>query len=343
MKKVLSILFLPSTLFFCSAASSNAPNVSIAGISIKEESDHIFLVGILKANKRESGYIAYVHYYYEPEGQNKVECGNELFWNANAGYNACSPSNPIAKKALIGRTKLTMEVVRGSETTLYDSITYSVGVNNEIIYFKENSNEQIIAGSYLKESHNPLDPKQDYFYQDQITFLNFEDLHISDFYYDYDISNIKFTYQNGGNNILKATSRLAILDRYNNFPNFPIGNNMYRYLDLSISRCDNYYYFTFKDDLYYDPTTHIASLVKKDNYIKTDHLIFPKNKESELNNLSCYLELNIEGYTKFKLIGYFNISYFKRYMGDCSNSEYCYETYSDNSANPKEEIEEIYL
>ena len=186
-----------------------------------------------------------------------------------------------------------------------------------------------------------------YSYVENITFSNFEDVRVNDVYYALDVSYLHFKYQNGLDNFLKGTFTFAFYDRYSLFPDFEIGDSMYRYISLvpnlvgEVEEAE--IYFTFNTAMYYDPLTHDCSTIQKENYLPTNHLMLPFKYAQELKYLPCYIELKVQSHTEFKITGKFMMTYLKKYFGDCEDSEFCYEVHQSDDTNIREKVIEVII
>lgn len=339
--RLIKWLFLPLSIVCCSF-THNEPLVKAGGLAIEKiTNEDIYLRGYVYANQDLENYPYYYSFYRQSEDEESVFVWGEYCINAKAGYTSSTYVVTVSLSFLKGNNQFIFKVQTNdgeSECT----INYITKGKDEVIVFSELDNNKGVKNSYLVESKDPIRPEYNYIHQDQIIFSNFEDLWINEFYYDLDISRFRFKYHNGNDNILNVDAKLAIYDRYNNFPNFPIGENMYRYLNLDVNHDENNEcYFKFKDPIYFDPLTHISSLNPESDYLISNSLLLPKNKEKELAYLPCYIELNIHSYVDYKLIGYFDLSYIKKYMGDCSDSEFCTNSIYEEEHNIREKVIEI--
>lgn len=344
MKKVLKLLSLPLALSCCSM-TSNTQSVRFAAFAIvneKPEEGTLKLCAYLDVLVKNYDKMCFYDYsWIENNGTVHSLSGGALTaltireaYPLGGCYEAkidqlkeCSPVTFVCDARING------------EATYRTSMTYNAQALDEFTISEENNNQELTTG-YIKESTYP-DHSQDYHYEDTFTFLNFEDLRVNDIYYDLDISYLRFKYRNGLDNAMKGEFRFAFYDRYNLFPDFPIGESMYRYIPLKFNRDKDECYFTFASTIYYNPVTHESSLIQKEGYIAHDKLMLPFSYASELKFLPCYLELKVHSHTDFTIKGKFMMTYLKKYFGDCEDSEFCDEMYQDDEINIREKVVEV--
>lgn len=346
MKKALKFLALPLALSCCSM-TSNSQSIRFVGFAISDE-------------KPSAGTLKLCAYLDVLVMDRDKMCFYKYSWIENNGAVHSIGSGAITALTtrtaypLTGCSEIKTEQLKGcspvtfvceasvyGEGTYLTSMIYNVGVSDTFIISEETNNQELSTG-YIKESTYP-DHSLDYRYEDVFTFLNYEDLRVNDLYYDLDISYLRFKYRNGLDDTMKGEFRFAFYDRYNLFPDFPIGESMYRYIPLTFNRDKDECYFTFTPTIYYSPITHESSLSKKEGYIAHNRLMLPFSYASELKFLPCYLELKVHSHTDFTITGKFMMTYLKKYFGDCEDSEFCDEMYQDDEINIREKVVEIVI
>lgn len=346
MKKVLKFLSLPLALSCCSM-SANGPSVRFAAFSINKENP-------------ETGTLTLCAYLDILVKNYDKMCVYEYSWTENNGTVHSLGSSAITALSIKNAYPLTgcheVEIEKlkecspvtftcsaniNGEGKYYATMTYNTNAIDTFLISEETNNVELTTG-YIKESTFP-DHSLDYRYEDTFTFLNYEDLRVNELYYDLDISYLRFKYRNGLDNILKGDFRFAFYDRYNLFPDFPIGESMYRYIPLTFNREGEECYFTFTPTIYYSPITHESSLIQKEGYVPYHHLMLPFYYASELKFLPCYLELKVHSHTDFTITGKFMMTYLKKYFGDCEDSEFCDEMYQDDEINIREKVVEVII
>lgn len=224
------------------------------------------------------------------------------------------------------------------------TIVFNKGLTNKIDIIESNNN-QVMTTGYERSNFNRNKVKENYTYKDEVTFINFEETHVEKIYRHYDISPIKFKYTNGRDNKLKGKFYFDFYDAFNLFPSFPQRDlTMYRRLDLE-PYLDNegYYHFRFKNKLYYQPTTNIASLEPLEGYYETNYLYFPTRSADQLNDIICVINLDISSEFNFHMSGTYSLKYEKKFFGQCYDSAYCIDQEADYGNNVKERIEDVYL
>lgn len=343
MKKLLKLAFLPSAIICCSG-TMNAKTAYLTGLSIYQETDTDFVLQSYITMVDITNKYYTITYEYIVDDKEAVECGYDFNSSTFIAFNyPCELSDPISKNKLGKENRFRVSLKVQGELKLTEEIVYRPNTG-ETIYFSENDNNKNIGPNYYLESRDPVVESRNYIHQEQLTFHNFEDILINNLYYDIDISRFRFTYQNGGDNLLKGQFRLALYDRYTLFPDFPIGENLYRYLSLQLNQHeDGSYYFTYAGDLYYDPVTHDSSPLQKEGYLKSDTLMLPFRAAEELKFIRCYLEFNVDSYAKYQVIGYFDITYMKKYFGECKDSEFCQNLFEDDDVNVREKVVEVII
>lgn len=342
MKKALKLIFLPIALTCCSMSeNSNASSFDFQAFSIVNETEtSLKLRADIQVKARGSKWCEWRFFWLDENG-NEHKSGSSAYFGLK-----------IESRALLGCAEILLSdlkahspVTLGCEVTITDEAPRQITMpycmkTIDSFEISENTNNLELATGYHKES-SFLDPKDNYCYEDAITFFNFEDLHVNEIYYDLDISYLRFKFRDGLKDELKGNFRFAFYDRYNLFPEFEIGESMYRYIPLTAHKENNEYYFTFASTMYYDPITHDCGLTQKEGYIATNHLMLPFKGASELKFLPCYLELTINSHTTFTVKGKFMMTYIKKYFGDCADSEFCEELHQDDEINIREKVVEV--
>lgn len=346
MKKVFKFLSVPLALSCCSM-SANGPSVQFAAFAINKED---LETGTLNLRayldilvKNYDKMCIYEYSWIENNGTiHTLGTGAITALMIKDAYplNTSNDANIEKIKECSPVTFICDAKING-EGTYRTSMTYNANAVDTFLISEETNNLELTTG-YIKESTYP-DHSLDYRYEDTFTFLNYEDLRVNELYYDLDISYLRFKYRNGLDEIMKGEMRFAFYDRYNLFPDFPIGESMYRYIPLTFNRDGEECYFTFAPTIYYSPITHESSLVKKDGYNAYDKLMLPFSYANELKFLPCYLELKVHSHTDFTITGKFMMTYLKKYFGDCEDSEFCDEMRQDEEINIREKVVEVII
>lgn len=344
MKKLFKFLSLPIAITCCSMIPNN-PSISFVAFGIVEEDP---VEGTFKLEAYVDEYIrstskicTYTYGWVEGDGT-LHKCGTSalgslaaksgvLLYGCNkihyADLDACSPVTLVCDATVTGEATLRVSMPYNSKTI-------------DAFEINESTNNQEFSTGYIKES-TYLDESKNYHYEDTFSFINYEDLRVNEVYYDLDISYLRFKYRNGLDDALKGEFRFAFYDRYNLFPDFEIGESMYRYIPLKFNRSGDECYFTFDTTIYYDPVTHESSLIQKEGYLSYHNLMLPFNAAAELKFLPCYIELKVHSHSDFTITGSFMMTYLKKYFGDCEDSDFCDNIHQDDEVNVREKVIEV--
>lgn len=211
------------------------------------------------------------------------------------------------------------------------------------VTFSEKDNDVGVSSGYIVESWSKFDSNKNIIKEDRITFTNYEDLVVEDYYLNFDIRRFKYFYT-GNKEILEGDFYFLIYDKYNLFPDLPIyKDSQYRYIELKPNVINGDSIFSFKENIYYDPLTHNPSIKYKEGYKETSKLYFPIGQLNTLKSIHCMFSFDIKGYTNFNMSSEFDIYFLRNYFGDCSDSEYCVEMNSDEGDNVREKVVEVDL
>lgn len=344
MKRLSKLLFLPLAVTCCSMAS-NVTSVRFVSLGITDEDPSkgtLKLSAYINILVKNLDKMAYCYYSWVDQNGIAHPCGDSIISvltvRQNVYITGCKEIN-VSELYNCSPVTFICDVKINKEGTYRTTLRYN---SKTIDYFNidESTNNKEFTTGFLKESKYP-DSSQNYYYEDAFTFLNFEDLRVNDIYYDLDISYLRFKYRNGLDDTLKGDFRFAFYDRYNLFPDFPIGESMYRYVPLRLNKDGDECYFTFASTLYYDPSTHDSSLNQKEGYLPYQRLMLPFKGAAELKFLPCYIELRVHSHTNFTIMGKFMMTYMKKYFGDCEDSEFCDTMRQDEEVNIREKVVEV--
>lgn len=346
MRRLFKLFLLPIAISCCSM-SKNEPSIKFVALAIENEDfeKKTFTLGayIDILGDYPSKTCRYSYSWVSEDGESEDLGGSVLIsLSEDQGY-LLYGCKKVSTDKLNEHSPVTLicEATVPYEGTYRISMPYCTKTVNEFT-ITESLNHQEQTTGYDKES-TFVDPKFNYHYEDAFTFLNFEDLRVNEVYYDIDLSYLRFKYRNGLDEILKGDFTFAFYDRYNLFPDFPIGESMYRYIPLTFNRDGDECYFTFTPTIYYDPATHESSLIQKEGYLAYDHLMLPFKASAELKFLPCYFELKVHSHSDFTITAKFMMTYLKRYFGDCEDSEFCEEIHQDDETNIREKVIEVVI
>lgn len=346
MRNLFKIAFLPIAVTCCSM-SKNSPSMKFVALAIEHEdveTGTFKLGGYVDFFGSYPGKVCIYQYSWIGMDGESHNCGGSVLSSLpdRQGY-LLYGCDKINQKDVDDASPVTFMCTANipNEGTYQISMPYNSKTVNELT-ISESVNLQPLSTGYDKES-TFVDPSLNYHYEDTITFLNFEDLRVNEIYYDIDISYLRFKYRNGLDDKLKGELYFAFYDRYNYFPDFPIGESMYRYIPLTFNRDEGEEecYFTFTPTIYYDPVTHDSSLEQKENYIPYNHLMLPFKGASDLKFLPCYIALKVHSHTDFTVTGKFMMTYLKKYFGDCEDSDFCKQMHQDDEINVREKVIEV--
>lgn len=347
MKKVLRFLFLPLAITCCSMTTANAPSIQFVAFGITDENPSkgtLKLSAYIDILVRKVDKSCYYNYTWIDQNGNSHLCGSSAITSLSIRQSVLLYGcNEINIRDLDDNSPITFvcEARINGEGTYRATLAYNTKTIDSF-EISETTNGQEFSTGYIKES-TYLDHSQDYHYEDAFSFLNFEDLRVNEVYYDLDISYLRFKYRNGLDNTLNGELRFAFYDRYNLFPDFPIGESMYRYIPLTLNKDGDECYFTFTPTIYYDPITHDSSLIQKENYLPYHNLMLPFKGAAELKFLPCYIELKVHSHSDFTIKGKFMMTYMKKFFGDCEDSEFCDTMRQDEEVNIREKIVEVII
>jgi len=214
---------------------------------------------------------------------------------------------------------------------------------NSEVTFSEKDNDVGVTSGYYVESQSLRAKDKNYIKEDRVTFSNYEDLVVEDYYLNFDIRRFKYRYS-GKKEVIEGNFYLLIYDKYNYFEGLPLyKSSQYRYIELTPSICNGDSVFSFKDNIYVNPINHNVSNTYIEGYKKTNKLYFPIGKLDQLRSVHCKLSFDIKGYTNFNMSSEFDICFLRNYFGDCSDSEFCIGMNSDDGINVREKVIDINL
>lgn len=344
MKKLFKLLFLPLAVTCCSM-TTNVTSIRFVSLGITDEDPSkgtLKLSAYINILVKNLDKMAYCYYSWIDQYGTSHSCGESIISaltvRQNVHINGCEEIN-INELYNCSPVTFVCDVRINKEGTYRSTIRYNSKTIDHFDISEATNNQEFTTG-FLKESTYP-DSSQNYYYEDAFTFLNFEDLRVNELYYDLDISYLRFKYRDGLDNTLKGDFRFAFYDRYNLFPDFPIGESMYRYIPLKLNKDGDECYFTFAPTIYYDPLTHDSSLIQKEGYLPYQHLMLPFKGAAELKFLPCYIDLKVNSHTNFSIMGKFMMTYMKKYFGDCEDSEFCDTMHQDEEVNIREKVVEV--
>jgi len=263
--------------------------------------------------------------------------------NIKVRENEIVPKQPTVDVSTLGDNNEFILYIYTSDTKEEKEIKVRFNIKGKTnVTFSEKDNDVGVSSGYIVESYSLCDEKKNYIQEDRITFSNYEDIIVEDYYLNFDIRRFKYSYS-GLDNYLKGNFYLLIYDKYNLFIDLPIyKDSQYRYLELIPKVFNGDSIFSFKN-IYYNPLTHNTSSIYKEGYKETDKLYFPIGQLNKLRNIHCLLSFDIEGYTNFNMSSEFDIYFLKNYFGDCIDSEYCIEMNADEGSNIREKVVDIVI
>lgn len=173
-------------------------------------------------------------------------------------------------------------------------------------------------------SYKTYDSEGIHVYKQTLSFSGFYDYYMPGYYHKFDPSTLRITTDKNAQYVVSLENSEFEINNLNGvFDNFGVGKQTIRFA-LRVKKVSPYTFeLCFAEDLYVEPRTLEMSPIKKEGFVKTNYLFFPRNQMRYQEEYDCRINLNglgIDCYTipyKFKLKAILNT------MGDCHNSEYC--------------------
>ena len=136
-----------------------------------------------------------------------------------------------------------------------------------------------------------------------------------------DLSNIKFKYTAYGD--YSCDKAILYIKDYNNvFPNLRKVDGVIP-LSMKYIQNEDEISLEFDETLYVNLDTLDMSSTMMANYVETDSIFVPINKESILSGDDIYILLENSGYSEVNFTIPFDFYYSKKYIGECYESDYC--------------------
>ena len=158
---------------------------------------------------------------------------------------------------------------------------------------------------------------------EKLRFVNFSDIYVADYYHKLDLSdfyiidNSEFTHDVSCGDIL-----LEIKNLNGAFKNLnPVKDSLQ--IPLKLAKKGSRYFLTPNVLLYVNPTTLDMSSAKKEGYVPTNCIYFPRNGKRFENEYSCRIGIMDFGLDRNQIVTSFKYKSLHNIIGDCRNSEYC--------------------
>lgn len=156
-----------------------------------------------------------------------------------------------------------------------------------------------------------------------LSFENFNDYYVADYYHKLDISSLKIHRGVVPDEVIMSRCNAALAISYQNgvFDEFPHSGSTAQ-ISVNITQKGSDFLLSFPE-MYVDKYTLRMSPNQLTNYVKTKYLYLPRNEKRFEENYHCSLVLNYIGADCNKYILQFTLKSLLNTMGDCRNSEYC--------------------
>ena len=136
-----------------------------------------------------------------------------------------------------------------------------------------------------------------------------------------DLSNISFKFTSSSPfNCHNIT--LNIRDYKSVFPDIEKNNNLIT-LKMKYTQIDDDVTLSLDEELYVNVDTLEMSQNPKDNYVETDSVFVPTNKEDDFMGDEMFIRMVDCGYSLSDFNIPFNFYFSKKYVGECHESDYC--------------------
>lgn len=156
----------------------------------------------------------------------------------------------------------------------------------------------------------------------KLTFYNFEEKYIPDYYHKIDLTNFKIKNEtNFPSELICESATFSISNVNNIFYRFTSGTAARFNLDMVLM--NGSYTFVFKDPLYVNPTTLEMLPSNEEGFVRTKHFYLPRNLKRTEETYLCQLRVNEIGIDNNDYIVNFRYKSLLNIIGDCHNSEFC--------------------
>lgn len=159
--------------------------------------------------------------------------------------------------------------------------------------------------------------------KETITFKNFDEYYIPDYYHHIDFSDFKLLVTNNISKNLNFSAGSLIMNNYNGVFN-KISKNDEIEIPLALKKeSDGSYYLALKDKLYVNKNTLEMSKNKMTDYTSTKYFYFPKDQKKYEGEYNFKILLEGIGVDYSSFILEFRYKSIDNIFGDCHNSKYC--------------------
>ena len=204
-----------------------------------------------------------------------------------------------------------------------DNTTYSQTIDMKMVspgYEDVNAHSQFTSNNdlvILDSNFNWQRLKVNY------TFENFDDYYVPDYFHKFELSNFAVSIPEEQRSFFGCDTKLGIQYKNNVFDDIAGASNGYVEFKLKRRLTNGKYYFGLEQNLYVHPITLKVSSQKKDGYVQTRHIYFPRNDMHNQEDYSCFFLFENFGIDKDSVYHRFHIKALKNIIGDCHNSKYC--------------------
>lgn len=159
---------------------------------------------------------------------------------------------------------------------------------------------------------------------EKLSFYNFEDSYIPNYYHNIDLSNfyIEIEESISTSSLQLESATFSITNKDGIFDSFTHDSSDI-YIPLSLTKKSSKFMLSFKDNLYVNPTTLEMSSYKTSENVKTNRFYLPRNEKRFEEDYLCRIVLSGLGQDKSDFYVQFKYKSLLNTFGDCHNSEYC--------------------
>ena len=194
-------------------------------------------------------------------------------------------------------------------------IDLSIGENfrlNSSVYTHESTANVItyIPGSGVRKS------------KQKITFYNFEDKYVPNFYHKIDLSTFQIENNSSFPSALSCKSAIFSITNVDNvFEKF--GTDSKIQLPLVLVSSNDKFSLSFESNLYVNPITLEMSPTFHTGFVETKHFYLPRASKQTEETYECVIRINSFGLDNDDFMVSFRYKSLLNTFGDCRNSEYC--------------------
>lgn len=156
-----------------------------------------------------------------------------------------------------------------------------------------------------------------------LTFSNFDDHYVPDYYHKIDLSNFKITCNAGYPGELNYGNAFLYVSNANGKFNYLEQTGSKAVVTLSIKTSSRGYEMSFLKPLYVDQLTLQMSSTPRTGFVKTNYFYLPRDEKRFEEEYEFDLRINGLGIEKSTFVTTFRYKSVLNILGDCRNSKYC--------------------